>query len=69
MNLRAIRAAVAANEHEREDVVDLLDYIDSGQQVSEFTAFLLSSMSGDKEALDQWIRTNAEEFIRHLKER
>jgi len=69
MSLNEIRAAVAANEQEREDVAPLLDYINSGQQVSEFTAFLLSSMSGDKEALGVWLRTNTEAFIQHLKER
>lgn len=71
-NLAEIKARIERDGPSPSDVGDLLKYIDSGRQVSEFTAFLLSNMGKTEkgemnDALNRWVRLNAEDFIQHLK--
>lgn len=70
-SLARIKAEIEERGPDPSHVAQLLNYIDSGQQASEFAGFLLSNLTdGEKgSTVNRWIRLNAEDFIRHLKER
>jgi hypothetical protein len=62
-----IRARINRGEQWQEDAADLLKYIDSGQQASEFAAHLMSRANGP--AMKEWVKFYANQFIEHLKKR
>lgn len=67
MNLAEIKAEIEEHGPDPSHIGKLLNYIDSGQQASEFAAHLMSRANGP--ATKEWVKFYANQFIDHLKKR